>query len=50
MEHRLSDIANGHESKLPIRIQPTFDDYRSAFGVEPVKLGEVLKIKLPAKV
>lgn len=45
-EHKLSDIANGHETKLPIRIQPTFDDYVNAFKKVPEKLNEVLQTEL----
>ena len=41
-EHRLADIANGHETKLAIRIQPTADEFYSAFGRRPDKLTEVL--------
>ncbi len=46
-EHRLADIANGHETKLQVRIQPTAEDYRKAFPQEPVKLNEVLQQRLP---
>lgn len=42
-EHRLSDIANGHDTKLKIRLQPTADEFRSAFQKEPEKLNEVLQ-------
>jgi tagaturonate reductase len=45
-EHKLADIANGHESKLPVRVQPTFDDFVNAFGETPAKLNEVLQINL----
>lgn len=45
-EHKLADIANGHESKLPIRIQPTFDEFVQAFGKTPEKLNEVLQTQL----
>ena len=41
-EHRLADIANGHETKLKIRIQPTADEFLSAFGKNPEKLSDVL--------
>jgi len=41
-EHRLADIANGHEMKLTVRLQPTADEYRNAFNKEPVKLNEIL--------
>lgn len=45
-EHRLADIANGHASKLPIRVQPTFDDFEKAFQKVPQKLNEVLQTEL----
>lgn len=45
-EHRLADIANGHDSKLSVRIQPTVDDYQQAFGKAPARLSEVLATKL----
>lgn len=45
-EHKLADIANGHETKLKVRIQPTFDDFVNAFHKPPQKLGEVLEISL----
>ncbi|MCH2182419.1 MAG: hypothetical protein MK108_10480 [Mariniblastus sp.] len=42
-EHLLSDIANGHATKLQIRLQPTADEFRAAFQREPAKLNEVLQ-------
>ncbi len=45
-EHRLADIANGHATKLSIRIQPTFDDFLRAFDRVPQKLNEVLQAEL----
>ncbi len=41
-QHRLADIANGHDKKLTTRIQPTIDDFRTAFGKEPVRLNEII--------
>ena len=46
-EHRLADIANGHKTKLQVRIQPTAEEFRQAFQKEPVKLNEVLQQRLP---
>lgn len=42
-KHRLSDIAQGHQTKIRIRIEPTFNEYRSIFGKPPAKLGEVMQ-------
>ena len=49
-EHRLSDIANGHETKLDVRIRPTVLDFEKANGNPPPRLSEVLDTKLPAGV
>ncbi len=45
-QHRLADIANGHEKKLTTRIQPTIDDFRRAFGKEPARLNEIVSAVL----
>lgn len=42
LEHQLSDIAQGHATKLKVRIAPSADEFRELFGTEPVKLNEVL--------
>ena len=42
-QHQLADIANGHATKLTVRIQPTCDEFERAFNREPEKLNEVLK-------
>ncbi len=41
-EHRLADIANGHVTKLSVRLQPSRDEYVQAFGREPRKLNQIL--------
>ena len=41
-KHRLSDIAQGHETKLTVRIQPTVDEFVAVFGKPPEKLTNVL--------
>ncbi len=45
--HRLADIAVGHEMKLRVRLQPTFDEYQQQFGKQPHRLAEVLQLPLP---
>lgn len=41
-QHKLADIANGHAKKLLTRIQPSIDDFRTAFGRNPEKLCSVI--------
>lgn len=40
--HRLADISNGHAQKLVTRIQPTIDEYQTAFGKAPALLSELV--------
>ena len=42
LEHRLSDIAKGHESKVLLRLVPTLEDFRERFGRDPELLGSLL--------
>jgi tagaturonate reductase len=42
LAHKLADIANNHDAKVQVRLQPTFDEYKKIFGKEPQKLNEVL--------
>ncbi len=42
-EHKLADIAMGHEAKVKIRLQSTYDDYVKLFGDSPVRLKEAIK-------
>ncbi|GAB4149417.1 MAG: tagaturonate reductase [Planctomycetaceae bacterium] len=42
VSHRLEDIALHHASKLKVRLQPSYDDYKTLFGQEPVRLCEIL--------
>lgn len=48
--HRLADIAVGHETKLQVRLQPTWEEYQQQFGRRPPLLSEVLAMPLPAVV
>lgn len=41
-QHRLADIANGHAKKIETRIEPTIEDFKNAFGRDPVKLVSLL--------
>ncbi|HIA48763.1 MAG TPA: hypothetical protein EYN96_12545 [Candidatus Hydrogenedentes bacterium] len=43
LEHKLADIAMGHEAKVKIRLQSTYDDYVKLFGDSPVRLKEAIK-------
>ena len=42
LEHRLSAIALHHETKITVRLEPTFDEYCKKFGGAPGLLSEVL--------
>jgi len=42
LDHKLSDIAKGHEQKIVHRLQPTFDEYLEQFGHKPKLLSEVV--------
>ena len=35
LDHKLSDIAKGHEGKMELRLRPTLGDFRERFGREP---------------
>jgi len=35
LDHKLSDIAKGHEGKMALRLQPTLVEFRERFGREP---------------
>jgi len=35
LEHKLSDIAKGHEGKMALRLRPTLEECRLSFGSEP---------------
>jgi tagaturonate reductase len=41
-DHRLSDIAVGHQEKLAIRLLPTYQDHLARFGRAPRLLGALL--------
>jgi len=49
-QHRLQDIALGHETKLDVRIRPTFDEFKQFFQRPPAKLEDVLQSSLPSVV
>ena len=42
LEHRLSTIALNHETKVAVRLEPTFEEYRKKFGAMPLRLSEIL--------
>jgi tagaturonate reductase len=42
LEHRLSDIALHHETKVRVRLVPTRDEFRAKFGRNPPLLDELL--------
>lgn len=43
LEHKLSDIAKGHESKMAFRLQPTLEEYRARFNKEPKHLAALFE-------
>ncbi len=47
IEHRLADIAVNHAAKVPVRLVPTRDEYRTKFGRTPPLLEEVLNLPQP---
>ena len=42
LEHKLSSIALNHESKVKVRLLPTYEEYRSKFGKEPALLSRLI--------
>ena len=42
LDHKLSDIALHHETKVRVRLIPTRDEYRKKFGHAPARLGTLL--------
>lgn len=42
-DHRLKDIAAGHEDKLKIRLAPTHAEYETLFGSAPSRISEALQ-------
>jgi tagaturonate reductase len=47
VDHKLADIAAHHATKVPVRLVPTRDEYRTKFGTEPALLNEVLAMPAP---
>ena len=45
-EHRLKDISLNHESKLAVRLQPTYDEFVAHKGLQPQKLQGILRKSL----
>lgn len=43
LDHRLSDIAKGHEGKMALRLQPTLVEFRERFGREPEILASLFQ-------
>jgi tagaturonate reductase len=44
LDHKFSDIALHHESKIKVRLVPTRDEFVKRFGKRPALLDEVLKL------
>ena len=44
LEHKLSSIALNHESKVKVRLLPTYEEYRAKFGKEPALLSRVIGV------
>jgi tagaturonate reductase len=42
LDHKLSDIALHHDKKVPVRLVPTFEEFKAKFGREPARLAGVL--------
>jgi L-galactose dehydrogenase len=42
LDHKLSDIALHHDTKIGVRLVPTASDYRAKFGRDPGRLTEIL--------
>jgi tagaturonate reductase len=47
LEHRLIDIAVHHAAKVPVRLTPTREEFRTRFGRTPPLLDEVLGLAPP---
>jgi tagaturonate reductase len=43
LDHKLSDIAKGHEQKILHRLRPTLEEFGPRFGREPRLLAELLR-------
>ena len=43
LDHKLSDIAKGHECKIALRLQPTLLEFRELFGKEPPILASLFQ-------
>lgn len=42
LDHRLEAIALHHDTKVQVRLIPTFNEYRAKFGKDPARLSSVL--------
>lgn len=42
LDHRLSDIALHHDTKVGVRLVPTYDEYRTMFSRSPERLDILL--------
>ncbi|MGF1580960.1 MAG: altronate dehydrogenase [Gemmataceae bacterium] len=47
LSHRLSVIRLNHEHKVPVRLQPTHDEYVRLYGRIPIRLAEAIQRELP---
>lgn len=43
LDHKLADIAKGHEGKMDLRLKPTLEEYRIQFGRSPEILSSLFK-------
>lgn len=43
LDHRLSDIAKGHEGKMELRLRPTLEEFRRRFGSDPLILSSLFQ-------
>lgn len=46
-KHRLADIAFGHETKIEVRLRPTYEEHQKFLQKTPPLLDSVLKMPLP---
>jgi tagaturonate reductase len=46
-EHRLADISMGHEAKVKIRLESSYEDFKGLYATEPARLKEAIAQKLP---
>jgi len=42
LHHRLTDIAKNHRQKVPVRLLPTYEEYKARFGKTPRLLEQAI--------